>query len=808
MKKTLFALLLLTIFFVGINVKAKYSSYKAGDVIIINDHYFFIIEDSDSNTEKLKLMDTNPIMVSNMEEIMDECSVYNEDDDDDDIQLEAIYNSPPIIDVQCVTEHANLCTEEDDECYPLMLPFESRELEEDEELVYDENSSTNIGYFMKNKLNNYYKNLLGYNNVKTRLITADEQISYFIKTDMMIGGALMSRYGYFSNYECNNGHPGGVVKNNLKSSREMTISNVNYPIFGEYLVNSLKYTGECRELVGYTDDDGDVYTLPYMFPSGIKPVIEVSKKEFSYELTKEKEGDGTLELETNNNYKAGDFVIVNEKPYVIIGNKNGQVRLISTMPVAVSNYDEIEEECERYFENYNSDNTELVNCIIEHANYCSNLMENNCEPLTLPFNYDDISNHTYNPNLETNVGHYIKNELKDIIQEGFGDKINIIDVDVLTYDEMTELSESGIVPIFPVGTVRPDSKKLALSPSNISMQSTPSKRALGPAQYLYLILNYNDNLDELDYAITDFGKIYPVITVSVDDLPVNAKAGSTVTVTTEPEEGYELVELTVTDDDNNKVIYTPSDLVRRERGTYTFKMTSANAHVYAKFIPIQTYSAKSLSEELTIDDGLDKLSGTSVKYRIRLNAGDTLKGIVYYDEERNEVEVPFEEENGEYTFDMPAMNVFLRAIIQYADPVYNLYGMDVTIPVQKSEEGGTLTFTVNGTKKVDKIVYKDEEGNEIYPYYSVKNGVYSVIMPANDVYVEITYLEEQQVAPTPDKEETPTPDEEHISTPITVDSIIKSVTIFAIGFIIFMTCVVTLKKRKPRKKVLIPYDMV
>ena len=81
-------------------------------------------------------------------------------------------------------------------------------------------------------------------------------------------------------------------------------------------------------------------------------------------------------------------------------------------------------------------------------------------------------------------------------------------------------------------------------------------------------------------------------------------------------------------------------------------------------------------------------------------------------------------------------------------------------------------------------------------------------MPANDVYVEITYLEEQQVVPTPDKEETPTPDEEHISTPITVDSIIKSVTIFAIGFIIFMTCVVTLKKRKPRKKVLIPYDMV
>lgn len=355
--------------------------------------------------------------------------------------------------------------------------------------------------------------------------------------------------------------------------------------------------------------------------------------------------------------------------------------------------------------------------------------------------------------------------------------------------------------LLPIGPIDHHPVELADSnPMQFEVQSTSPKEASDFRGIVPFLLNYNDVLDQMDDDISDFGYILPVITVSIDDMPVETKASSTVKITTEPAEGYELVELKVTDDDNNKVVYTPEELVRFERGNYTFKMPSANTHVYAKYVPKQYYTAKSLSEELTLTEATDILSGTRVRYAISLNEGDTLEKIVYYDEENNEVEIPYDDKgNGDYEFTMPSMNLLLRAVINYAKPVYNLYGKDVTIPVQKSEEGGTLTFTVNGTKKIDKIVYKDEDGNELHPYYSLNNGTYSVIMPANDVYVEISYLDE--VIPTPDKEE-------QIPTPITGDNIIKSVTILTIGLIIFMTCVVTLKKRKPKKKVLIPYDMV
>ena len=784
MKKTLFALLLLTVFFVGINVKAKYASYKTGDFIKIEDAYYVVIEDSSENSDKLVIMAPGILSVSNPVELVETCDARpyvgsNMLATSSGTRSIVDYSEIYADDFQCIAEHAQFCTIEDEECAELYVPFESAELEEDEELTYDETRTTNIAYLFKNSIDNYFKSLLHLNNVKTRLLTADEQIAYALKQSMNIGGRFISQYGSLQE-NCSGGVP---TKSNFKSSSRSA------PVIGEdtdgeflsgrYWVNSLKYSKTCQTAVDYISSYGYIDDEYYDEYSLIRPVIEISKKEFSFGVTTEKEGDGALEVQVaNGNVKVGDFITLGNIPYIVISKSNGQVRLIATNPVTLSNMEEVYTTCDE-------ETTDVFGCIAEHANYCETYDRNDCEILILPYNFEDYSNHYYDPTDTTNVGHYIKNDLKTAIQGQIG--INVIDVDILDPDEADSLWDNPNIPIYFI-------------PFYIGPYDEPiAREAKLRSSYMpTIMLNFNDYIDEYDDDISDYNYIVPVITVSVDDLPVEAKAGSTVTIVTEPNEGYELVELKVIDDDNNNVVYTPSELVRRERGTYTYKMPSASTHVYAKFVPIQTYNAKSLSEELTIDEGLNLLSGTAVKYRIRLNTGDTLTGIVYYDEEQNEISVPYEEENGEYTFSMPTMNVFLRAVIQYADPVYNLYGTDVTIPVQKSKEGGTLTFTVNGTKKVDKIVYKDEEGNEIHPYYSVNNGTYSVIMPANDVYVEITYVEETY---TPDKED-------NIPTPITRDNIIKSVSFFGIGLFIFMACVVILKKRKPRKKVLIPYDMV
>lgn len=810
MKKVLFYIALFTILLTNISVKAKYLEYKSGDGVIIGGEYYVVVEDSNASTEKLKIMPSDSIMISNIEEIEENCmDLYYDSMPKEEVtayspKANALMDNLPMNSnlegeesstqtfMQCMVQHAKFCTSEDDSCDYLQLPFDTKELDEDEELVYDENSETNIGYFFKNKLDSYYKNLLGYNSVKTRLLTADEQINY-MKMDMQKYGRIILEYGRMQD---NCFYGGGIPNLNvLNKSNPVVVGNdtEGYDVFGDYMVNSLKYSKSCLYLTsGYYGNS--VYTDYYINLFNIRPLIEISKKEFAYGLTKEKVGEGILELEvTNDNIKVGNTININGIPYMIIGIENNQVRLLAQSPVKISNY-EIYDTCD------SADNdVDYANCIIEHAKYCKN-NEEDCYSLDLPYNYDDISNHTYNPNKVTNVGHYIKNELKDVIEEQIG--INVIDVDILKNSEFEEIMDTYSM-ILPIGPIDPSSKVLeglpqfevrSTSPkADIDLRSTP--------YYLPFLLNYNDVLDQMDDDdISDFGYILPVITVSIDDMPVEIKASSTVKITTEPSEGYELVELKVTDDDNNKVIYTPEELVRFERGNYTFKMPSANTHVYAKYVPKQYYTAKSLSEELTLTDASDILSGTIVKYAISLDEGDTLEKIVYYDEENNEVEIPYDDKgNGDYEFTMPSMNLLLRAVINYAKPVYNLYGKDVTIPVQKSEEGGTLTFTVNGTKKIDKIVYKDEDGNELHPYYSLNNGTYSVIMPANDVYVEISYLDE--VIPTPDKEE-------QVPTPITGDNIIKSVTILTIGLIIFMTCVVTLKKRKPKKKVLIPYDMV
>ena len=98
---------------------------------------------------------------------------------------------------------------------------------------------------------------------------------------------------------------------------------------------------------------------------------------------------------------------------------------------------------------------------------------------------------------------------------------------------------------------------------------------------------------------------------------------------------------------------------------------------------------------------------------------------------------------------MPANNVYIEAVIKTNNvPLYGLFGEDIEIPTPKGKAGNILTFTVNNDKKIESITFKKEDGTEIAPYYSVLNGVYSVVMPENDVYVEITYLSDV-VVPVP-----------------------------------------------------------
>ncbi len=802
MKRTMFCLLLFTIIFFNINVKAKYDEYHAGDIVIVGGTAFVVIEDSDSNTEKLKLLLQGTILgISNPDEIEEACSFSGP-------SIPGTKSGPTLPEnyIQCVTEHADICMLGEIGCTrPLNMPFEERELEDDENLVYDENSSTNIAYFFKNKVDSYFKTVLGLNDVKTRLITADEQMEYAKKNNQF--ASMLTAFYNLLESACQNEYP--VQKKPPKSPPIVGTDDYADTLYGSYMVNSLKYNGSCKLIPNSFAGIDDISVSNYNSPMMVRPVVEINKKELPYELTKEKDGSGNLEVKADEDIQVGDMVSINNIPYFVIENKNNQVRLLPSSSISVSNYDELRDTCNipSYLDDYkNLSSNELLemnSCIIEHAEYC-NIANVNCYSIELPYNFDDLSNHTYNPELETNIGHYIKNELKDVIENQLG--VNVINVDVLSFDEFNNLLDNPILSRYlsvyismrTLIPIKPSTPPNASSPRGIKAGNN------GVQTIPMLVLNYGDDLDNYDEYIDDISAILPVITVSVDDLTVTAKKGDTVKIVTEPDEGYELKELTVTDDDNNSVVYTPSELVKYERGEYTFTMTSAKVHVYAKFVTAEHYDAKSLSQELKITNGLRRLSGEKVSCKIDLNEGDTLTKIVYYDEDNNEIEIPYVlNSNGEYEFYMPEMNVFLRAVIKYADPVYNLYGKDIDIPVQKSIEGETLTFTIKDSRKVLSIKYRDENGNELYPQYTVNNGVYSVVMPNKDVYVDIVF--EEETAPVPDKGNTPN----DTNVPITGDKIGSSIRLLIICLVTFISCAIIFKNNnKKRKKVLIPYDMV
>ncbi len=815
MRKILLYAFLITLFMININVKAQYKSYETGDVVVINGQYFVVIEDSDSNNDKLRLL-SRDIAISNEDELSETCSYLEERSSSDDGVI------------QCYTDHAVLCNLDNSNnrnCNLIVLPFEERSLEEEEQLVYDENSNTNIGYFLKNKVEPYYKEALDLNYLKISLFTSDEQINYIRKFDTDAADNLVDEYSHACETHLS------LPTNNMRSQSFGSSSgsvvgkedSFDY-IYDDFMINSLKYTSTCGKYVGYTNSNGGVSYDFYDSYNYIRPVLEVSKTEFEHEISKEVEGNGSLDVNVGKDisYSAGDYFSIGGKEFIVLGAKNNQLRLMPISPLGITNMEEVSQSCsftssnppggmEKRGDTSDTPDTleEAIACFRQHMDICMsnvpmlgnpyyypNMTDSaGCSVMMFPYNFDDLENISFNPEKETNIGYLLNHNVKEELQESLG--VNIINVDLIKAEEIhiLELLMGSMIynDDFP-GNLR------ASSSSRSATTINPIKSSR------FGLINYNSVLNLIDTGsmpLEDY--VYPVITISINDMNQYTKTGNTVTITTEPDEGYELVDLKVTDENNNSIIFNPTALVRQGQGTYTFTMPDVDAHVYAKYMKVDRFDAKSLSEELTIIDGLNHISGEIVRFQVSLNENDTLEKIVYYDGNDNEIEIPYEENNGEYTFTMPNNNVFLRAVINYYKPVYNLIGRDVTIPVQKSEEGGVLTFTIDGTKVVRKITFKNEQGNEIFPYYSVNNGTYSVIMPAYDVFVSIDYSESEAMGDASNPEE-----EQNIDkVPITGDNINNSIYSLIVSVITLAFSVIFIKKiNKKKKKVLIPYDMV
>lgn len=119
----------------------------------------------------------------------------------------------------------------------------------------------------------------------------------------------------------------------------------------------------------------------------------------------------------------------------------------------------------------------------------------------------------------------------------------------------------------------------------------------------------------------------------------------------------------------------------------------------------------------------------------------------------NVVEVDSTITNGSIAFKANGSHYYVLAKKTETDPtpgnnvtIDDPEGGNVEISDENPEAGDTVTITPvpDDGKEVDKIVVKDEDGNEI-PVTDNGDGTYSYVQPDGDVTIEVTFMDEEPV---------------------------------------------------------------
>ncbi|MBR6079621.1 MAG: DUF285 domain-containing protein [Treponema sp.] len=210
-------------------------------------------------------------------------------------------------------------------------------------------------------------------------------------------------------------------------------------------------------------------------------------------------------------------------------------------------------------------------------------------------------------------------------------------------------------------------------------------------------------------------------TVSVDK--ESAAQGETITVTAEPDEGYLLNSIHVTDADGNEITVTEN----------TFTMPKAHVTVSATF----GYEIK-IAE--TIENGSVSTvknyvkAGESVQIETVPLEGYELKSLTVTDAGGNEIAVT------EKTFTMPESDVSISAeftaIIYSVNTSFNSDRGSVSLDKTSAIIGETVSISITPAKDyvLDAISVTDSEGNNV----AVTEN--SFTMPASSVTVSATFL--------------------------------------------------------------------
>ena len=213
--------------------------------------------------------------------------------------------------------------------------------------------------------------------------------------------------------------------------------------------------------------------------------------------------------------------------------------------------------------------------------------------------------------------------------------------------------------------------------------------------------------------------------------PANARTDENVSLNVNPQEGYKLKALIVTDDKGNNVSVNNNQ----------FTMPAGNVNVNAEFETDQvetTYTVWVNSTKISASPNKNVAAGTPVTVTVNLDPNEELDTLTYSDGTNT-----FDIDKTTKTFNMPASNVTVNATFKPAQPT------EFNITTEVVGEG-TVTIEGNKTKAregeeiVVNVTPKDsdyEVGQVTANGVPVKleNGKYSFKMPPNHVKVRATF---------------------------------------------------------------------
>ena len=220
-------------------------------------------------------------------------------------------------------------------------------------------------------------------------------------------------------------------------------------------------------------------------------------------------------------------------------------------------------------------------------------------------------------------------------------------------------------------------------------------------------------------------------TVTADKATANM--GETVTLTITPDEGYELESL--------RVIYDDAIVPLTEGNT--FVMRACNAAIIADFKMIDYTVTIEPSESGTVTTDKETANmGETVTLTVTPNEGYEFDQLTVMNGE-TKVDVTITTE-GNYTFTMPAGNVNITATFKAID--YNVIIVtpvsgNVTPDKETAHYGETVTLTVVPDEGYELDAIHVMNGTTALTVVPVEEGIYTFVMPANDVVISTLFKE-------------------------------------------------------------------